>query len=94
MTDLFTWQAGDVEVSQCLFCSHWRQGSCAAFPGGVPFDILANRIDHRDPVQDDRGIRFEPRSSDAARHQATIFERKHAGIDRGVRRVRPADTRE
>lgn len=76
MSDRFTWQAGDVEVSQCLYCKLWRQGACNAFPDGIPYAILANKVDHTNPYPNDGGIRFEPRSKEAKQEQDLIFKRK------------------
>lgn len=53
----------DVKVTQCMKCRH-RDGydvGCAAFPAGVPDEILANEFDHRKPHLGDHGIRFEPK---------------------------------
>jgi hypothetical protein len=46
---------------QCLQCLHFRKGAvCAAFPEGIPFEILNNEHDHRKPFPGDNGIQFEP----------------------------------
>lgn len=34
--------------------------SCDAFPDGVPDAIFDNEVDHRRPVEGDRGLRFVP----------------------------------
>ena len=39
-------------------------GTCKAFPGGIPVDVFVGRVDHRDPVRGDHGIRFEPVPTD------------------------------
>lgn len=77
MSDKFTWGPGDVVLSQCAYCKHLADGPaavCAAFPGAIPADILANETDHRKPWIDpdtgepgdmgiplERSIIFEPR---------------------------------
>lgn len=54
--------------AQCSLCVHRDRGgklppSCAAFPDGIPDEIMSNLVDHREPVEGDQGIRFEPRDS-------------------------------
>lgn len=49
---------------QCGVCVHYQMGSmpspkCAAYPEGIPTDILYNEVDHRQPQVGDHGIRFE-----------------------------------
>jgi len=49
----------------CMFCAHCRvknrRITCAAYPDGVPQQILLWQWDHRQPLPDDHGIQFEPR---------------------------------
>ena len=35
---------------------------CVAFPHGIPEAIINNDVDHRQPVDGDRGITFKPRT--------------------------------
>ncbi len=72
----FVWGA-DTLLSQCMLCRHAADGPapvCAAFPGSIPAEILANEYDHRKPWIDpktheagDKGVAltksivFEPR---------------------------------
>jgi hypothetical protein len=35
--------------------------TCTAFPDRIPDDIWWNRVDHREPVDGDQGIQWEPR---------------------------------
>ena len=49
---------------QCLECRHYKSEEkgmvCAAFPKGIPDEILWGEHDHREPYEGDNGIRFEP----------------------------------
>ena len=53
-------------LEQCLSCVHFRgsfkksKPSCDAFPLNIPIDIWEGDFDHNNPVDGDRGIRFEP----------------------------------
>lgn len=49
--------------SICPDCKHIRYGrqTCDAFPDGIPGDFLGGRKEHREPVDGDGGIVFEPR---------------------------------
>jgi hypothetical protein len=48
----------------CVFCVHMRGGAlppkCAAFPRGIPRQILEGQADHRRPFPGDKGIRYKP----------------------------------
>ena len=45
---------------QCPFCKHYRgRLRCAAFPDGIPVELLTGEIDHADAYPGDGGIRFE-----------------------------------
>ncbi len=48
----------------CTLCAHLhdspdRPGRCQAFPDGIPMEIWMGRNRHLEPVDGDRGIRFE-----------------------------------
>jgi hypothetical protein len=48
-----------IALSMCLYCRRRDElGGCEAFPGGIPREILAGKIDHRRPVRGDRGLQF------------------------------------
>ena len=50
---------------QCGNCKHLQKdGTCTAFPKGIPYKILEAQHDHREPYEGDGGVRFEPREPD------------------------------
>lgn len=53
---------GELGISQCVWCRHRSADGlrCRAFPGGIPEAIARNRHDHRNPFDQDHGVRFEP----------------------------------
>lgn len=53
----------------CAFCKHLVSvvdGTCAAFPYGIPDEIWSAKNDHRAPFEGDHGIQFEWRGSSPA----------------------------
>lgn len=49
-------------IAPCVKCAHVdaTMATCAAFPSGIPWEILMGQDDHRKPFPGDNGIRFEP----------------------------------
>lgn len=48
----------------CARCNHFNFTNpeahvCAAFPGGIPYEIWSGMNDHTQPYAGDHGIRFE-----------------------------------
>jgi hypothetical protein len=51
-----------VEISvQCLSCKHFGKQpiTCAAFPEGIPEEIVSGEFDHNNAFEGDGGIRYE-----------------------------------
>lgn len=87
-SDHFSWDAS-TPLSQCAYCKHLGDGDlpvCAAFPGLIPPEILANESDHRKPWIDpttgepgdmgiplERSITFEPRPGLPAEALAPLY---------------------
>lgn len=71
-------------ASQCGFCTHFRspigtdrkEPFCAAFPDGIPDKVYGNRVDHRQPVDGDHGVRWE---SDGGEFPEYAFEAPTGG---------------
>jgi hypothetical protein len=56
----------------CFDCKHFQGPAppgtmsayvCEAFPDGIPMNILLLQPDHREPVDGDHGIQFEPKDA-------------------------------
>lgn len=51
-----------------MVCKHRENHigmACAAFPAGIPEDILRMRVDHRYPYPGDGGVRFDAINAEA-----------------------------
>lgn len=59
----------------CYGCKHRARkgGGCAAFPKGIPVEILWSEVDHREAYEGDGGIRFVPVTPVDAERAAEIF---------------------
>jgi hypothetical protein len=49
----------------CVYCDLFEPGpdgpACAAFPDGIPWEILQGEWDHREPFEGDGDITFVPK---------------------------------
>ncbi len=67
-----------IAMPLCAGCKHkYRDGGwrsrCAAFPDGIPDAITLSEVDHRQPFEGDRGIRFEPIDDEATAYAELLF---------------------
>ncbi len=69
----FLWGGKEPQPPQCTYCVHRRGDACTAYPGGIPFAILANQVNHRKKYPLDHGIRFAPISLEADVAQRALF---------------------
>lgn len=59
-------------TSLCMLCEHYDWSTeidgpvCAAFPGGIPDEIVVGRFDHRLEYPGDGGVRFTPQAPEDA----------------------------
>lgn len=67
----------------CIGCKHLtgdlREPKCAAFPAGIPNEILLSRADHRKSFPGDQGITFDPKDAKATEYAERMFAPVHAG---------------
>ena len=62
MEDKFSYADDDVLiVSPCITCKHKRPGgaTCAAFPDGIPDEVLLAENMHTAPIAGDHGVQYE-----------------------------------
>jgi hypothetical protein len=56
------------EWQGCLGCAHYRHGRCAAYPRGIPIQLISGQVDHMVPRPGQvEGILFEPMDWDVFR---------------------------
>jgi hypothetical protein len=61
MTEKYDWKDEDLEFWLCGSCLHWNKNhTCAAFPEGIPDEILNMETKHDKPYPGDSGIQYEP----------------------------------
>jgi hypothetical protein len=48
-------------IPGCNYCRHSNDdGTCAAYPAGIPYAINTGDVPHTVPLPGDHGIQFEP----------------------------------
>lgn len=70
----------DLAAPICAGCTHLftdlLDPKCDAFPVAIPRPILLSQVDHRNPVDGDQGIQFEPESAADEEYADFIFPGK------------------
>ena len=46
-----------IKIMVCFFCKHYKKGVCAAFPEGIPEDVLFD--EERDKKECGNGIKYQ-----------------------------------
>jgi hypothetical protein len=75
----------------CYSCAHyqgWKGGPdedgvtcCAAFPDGIPDEILHGQFDHRVPYPGDNDILFEPKTGVSDEQVDQVAARPPLGVE-------------
>lgn len=76
--DRFVESGSGAVTSQCLACKRLAGGAawkCEAFPGGIPDAIVANGDDHRDRIDGDHGLTFDPRDGVPKSYLSRLYDR-------------------
>ena len=70
-------------VANCHMCRHmFRSGTprCTAYPDGIPWEIQAGEVDHRQPWAGDHGIRYDPLKPEEFRARAAELRAEAARL--------------
>lgn len=60
-------------IIMCRYCAHWRTTTtCDAYPDGIPLEVLFHRVDHRQFLPGDGGIKFLAKDEEAQRIVDTL----------------------
>jgi len=63
----------------CAYCIHLDRAykgyglRCAAFPDGIPDEIIESQADHREPYEGDHDIQFNPDCERGVQYAAELF---------------------
>lgn len=74
--------APSVETN-CFMCRHLIPSGfphCAAYPDGIPWEIQAGQVDHRQPYAGDRGVRYDPLTTEEFRARASDLRAEAARL--------------
>jgi hypothetical protein len=53
------------QSSQCITCARYRgMAECAAYPDGIPPEVMEGTIDHTQPYAGDHGLQWVAQSDD------------------------------
>ena len=64
-------------ISQCVYCKRLRKDwTCKAFPDGIPDEVAASEVDHREPYPGDNGVHFEPTDRESAEIVDQLFAKE------------------
>ena len=81
----FTWVRSQCDLCTRISAIPGPTPVCQAFPGAIPYEVLANRIDHRQPIDGDEGMGepgthflFEPRAD----VPPAVLDRLYATLDK------------
>ncbi len=70
----------------CMECQRINNNlTCAAFPDGIPYEIILSEFDHREPFDGDHGLRFVQDEELKGTSGNPLLEGEKASKVRGIR---------